>query len=162
MSKRLFQGLRMKLSSDRFLSCFGLTALIACSHLISARAGVFTNNFNSDPSAAVSIIDMAKWVSSGGVGGSGYVSLTDAINSQQGAMIVGDLDGGAAVAGFRANFKLRMGGGSGNAADGFSFNFADDIPDANFGEEGTGTGLTIAFDIYDNGGGEAPAIDVKV
>lgn len=54
-----------------------------------------------------------------------------------------------------------MGGGSGNAADGFSFNFASDLSGSVFGEEGQGTGLTIAFDIYDNGGGEAPAIEAK-
>jgi hypothetical protein len=36
-----------------------------------------------------------------------------------------------------------------------------DLPDASFGEEGAGTGLTIAFDTNDNGGGEAPAVDVK-
>ena len=28
-------------------------------------------------------------------------------------------------------------------------------------EEGDGNGLIIAFDTYDNGGGEAPAIDIK-
>jgi hypothetical protein len=55
-----------------------------------------------------------------------------------------------------------MGGGSGNAADGFSFNFADDLGGGTIGEEGAGTGLIVAFDIYDNGGGEAPAIDLKV
>jgi len=31
----------------------------------------------------------------------------------------------------------------------------------NFGEEGTGTGLIVSFDTYDNAGGEAPAISVK-
>src|SRR5437867_2534058 len=41
------------------------------------------------------------------------------------------------------------------------FNFANDLPNAAFGEEGAGTGLTVAFDSFDNGGGEAPAIDVK-
>jgi hypothetical protein len=96
------------------------------------------------------------------VGGTGYISLTDAINDQQGSILIDDLDAGAAVSGFVATFKLRMGGGSGNAADGFSFNFANDLPDGTFGEEGAGTGLTVTFDIYDNGGMEAPAIDLKL
>ena len=48
-------------------------------------------------------------------------------------------------------------------ADGFSFNWANDLPDGTWPntEGGTGSGLTVAFDIFDNGGGEAPAIDVK-
>lgn len=54
-------------------------------------------------------------------------------------------------------------------ADGFSIYFGNDIDSsANFGEEGPGTaeapatGVTVAFDIYDNGGLEAPAIDLKL
>jgi hypothetical protein len=42
-----------------------------------------------------------------------------------------------------------------------SFNFASDLPGSTFYEEGAGTGLTVAFDSYDNGDNEAPAIDVE-
>lgn len=129
-----------------------------------AWPGLFEDNFNTDPYASgmVTILDPAKWEPSGGFGGSGYISLTDAINDQTGSILIEDLDGGSPVGGFQARFKLRMGGGSGNAADGFSFNFATDLNGGTFGEEGQGTGLTVTFDIYDNGGGEAPAIDIKV
>lgn len=141
---------------------FGLAALAAVCVAIPAHAGLFNNNFNTDPSGVITIVDPAKWVASGGVGGSGYISLTDAVNDQLSAVIIEDLDGGSPVGGFLATFKLRMGGGSGNAADGFSFNFADDLTGGTISEEGQGTGLTVVFDIYDNGGGEAPAIEVKV
>ncbi|MGI8967072.1 MAG: lectin-like domain-containing protein [Limisphaerales bacterium] len=90
----------------------------------------------------------------------GVLKLTTAANSQGGTFIIDDLDAGKAVTGFTAMFKVRVGGGSGTGADGFSFNFAGDLPN-DFGEEGAGTGLTISFDTYDNGGNEAPAIDVR-
>ncbi len=139
----------------------GLGALAAACLALPSHAGLFNNNFNSDPSGVLTIIDPAKWVASGGVGGTGYISLTDAANDLQSAVIIEDLDAGSPVGGFAATFKLRMGGGSANAADGFSFNFADDLGGGSISEEGQGNGLIVAFDIYDNGGGEAPAIEVK-
>ncbi len=144
------------------LASLGLASLAAACLAIPAHAGLFNNNFNTDPSGVVTLVDPAKWVDSGGVGGSGYVSLTDAVNSLQSAMYIDDLDGGSPVAGFAATFKLRIGGGTGNPADGFSFNWADNLSGGSISEEGTGNGLIVAFDIYDNGGGEAPAIDVKI
>ena len=32
--------------------------------------------------------------------------------------------------------------------------------DGTFGEDGAGSGLVVTFDIFDNAGGEAPAIDI--
>src|SRR5207249_10191355 len=46
-------------------------------------------------------------------------------------------------------------------ADGYSFNWAKDLPTADVGEEGVGTGLSVTLDTYDNGGGEAPGIEIK-
>ena len=63
------------------------------------------------------------------------------------------------ITGFTASFKLLIGGGSG--ADGFSFNVGTSFFGQLFGEEGTPSALTISFDTYDNGGGEAPAIDIR-
>jgi hypothetical protein len=62
------------------------------------------------------------------VDGTGYLSVTDAVNNAIGAILIGDLDNGLAVKGFNITADLRVGGGnnpSGNPADGFSFNFAD-------------------------------------
>lgn len=137
----------------------GASILLATASLVSLHAGTFSNNFNADPSAEVTLLNAAKWVDLGG--GSGYVSLTDAVNSQSGTMVVPDFDAGATIGNFTANFKLAITPGSGNPADGFSFNWSTDLS-GETSEEGGGTGLTVAFDIYDNGGGEAPSIDVKV
>jgi hypothetical protein len=95
----------------------------------------------------------------------GVLHLTDAQNDERAVFIVEDLNAGAPVYGITAHFKLLIGGGTTPPADGFSFNFASDIPDSTDGnlEDGIGTGLTVGFDIYDNdnGGGEAPSIDVR-
>jgi hypothetical protein len=143
--------------------------LAAASALVPLQAGTFNNNFDTDPTitGAVTLDGTAKWVATGGVGGSGYIYLTGPVvmtPSEAGLLIVPDLDNGDAVGGFTATFKMQVGPGSGNPADGFSFNWASDLPTnaGSVSEEGAGTGLTIAFDIYDNGGGEAPSIDVKV
>lgn len=97
---------------------------------------------------------------------SGVLELTTNAGSQQGSLIFTDVLPNASVQRFTATFDLFIGRGSGNPADGFSFNIGPDIlfdpenPNT-FGEEGTGSGLTVAFDTYDNGGGEAPAISLK-
>lgn len=92
----------------------------------------------------------------------GYLALTYNQNSLQGSIILDDLDGGQAIDSFTATFKLQIGPGSGNPADGLSFSFGPEVvSDSNFGEEGLGNGVIVSFDIYDNGGGEAPAVDVK-
>ena len=100
----------------------------------------------------------------GGVGDSGVLELTEAANGQKGAFIIADQHAGAPVYGVAARFDVRIGGGSAVPADGMSFNFAADLPDtavAGDVEEGVGSGLRVCFDIYDNGGGEAPAITLK-
>ena len=125
-------------------------------------AATFTNNFNAGLPAGTAVHGSTVVESTGGVDNSGVLKITKAVNSQSGAFIIEDIDGGATIYGFDAAFKVRIGGGSATPADGFSFVFAPDIPDGAFSEEGIGGGITIAFDIYDNGGGEAPAIDVKV
>jgi len=94
-----------------------------------------------------------------------YVILTENMGTQYGLLTVPDLDNGAAIGNFTATFNLQIGPGSGNAADGFSFNWGTDVPTSAgtlAWEDGAGTGLSINFDTYDNGGGEAPSIDIKV
>src|SRR6266545_1220657 len=130
--------------------------LIAMSH---GRAATFSTDFNSGLPPGASVYGTAVVDSAGGVGDSGVLKLTPALPSQQGSFLIDDLDGGAPIASFSATFQMLIGGG--NGADGVSFNFASDLPNDSFGEEGAGTGLTIAFDTFDNGNSEAPAIDVK-
>jgi hypothetical protein len=59
-----------------------------------------------------------------------------------------------------ASWKSRVGGGGGGGADGYSFNVGTDLSDNFTGEEGTGTGLTVTVDTFDNGGGEV-GIEIK-
>lgn len=122
---------------------------------IVVTAGSFTSDF-SDPWQLGYTLNGTAYVEEG------HCALTYAQNSQQGTIILDDLDGGWPIESFTAKFKLKIGPGSGNPADGVSFCFGPDVTSySNFGEEGTGNGLIICFDIYDNGGGEAPAVEVK-
>ena len=73
--------------------------------------------------------------------------------SQRGGFIIEDLDNGAKVGSFNAKFKVRVGGGTETPAQGFSFSFGPDIPDAGIGEGGAGTGLIVSFDTVDNTAG---------
>lgn len=116
------------------------------------HAGTFTSDFASG-------VPAGSTAYGGGVVGDGVLKLTTAANYQTGSLILDDLDSGEFVKAFTASFKLKIGGGTGG--DGLSFIFGPLIPGAAFGHEGSSDrGLVISFDTRDNGGGEAPAIDV--
>ena len=66
----------------------------------------------------------SEWRPTGGVNDSGYLKVTDAMNDQRGAILIGDIDDGQLVDGFVISADLRVGGGTADPADGFSFNFA--------------------------------------
>src|SRR5688500_10986236 len=103
--------------------------LLAAASFVPVQAGTFNNNFNTDPGAAVTLDGSAKWVNSGG--GAGYIYLTGPAvmtPAEQGTMTIPDFDSGAAIGGFTATFKLQIGPGTGNAADGLSFNWGSDVP----------------------------------
>jgi len=119
----------------------------------------FVADFNSGVPAGIQLLGTAIVDTTGGVENSGVLKLTTAVGSQGGGMVISNLSPLRAVTAFDARFKVLITGGSGNPADGFSFSFSS-APGL-VGEEGTGTGLVVAFDNYDNGGGEAPAIDLK-
>jgi len=136
-----------------------------------AKAGTFSSDFNSGTNAPAGTALYGNngggvIETTGGVNNSGVLKLTKAINNQSGSFIIEDLDGGNPVYGFDMTFKLRLGGGTVNTpADGFSVNFAPDVPDGTFGEDGVGSGIRIGFDIYNNGATEnppAPSIDVRI
>jgi hypothetical protein len=92
----------------------------------------------------------------------GHLVLTYQENSLTGAIALDDLDSGASIESFTATFKMQIGPGSGNPADGLAFCFGPDINSSSvFNEDGAGNGVIISFDIYDNGAAEAPAVDVK-
>ncbi len=95
----------------------------------------------------------------------GAILLTPPFPGQNGAWLMPDLTPGRAIRGFVARFEATIGRSVSSPfpADGFSFNWASDLPNGTYAvaEEGEGSGLRVCFDTFDNGGGEAPAIDVK-
>ncbi|HVM49739.1 MAG TPA: hypothetical protein VMU04_17055 [Candidatus Acidoferrum sp.] len=141
----------------------GLFVAAACLGSLSvAQAGSFVTDFNSGLPNGSAVFGSATVAATGGYTNSGCLKLTTAANGQNaGFVITNDLDSGTAVVSFTARFQLLIGGG--NGADGFSFNFAPDVPLWTISQEGAGTGLTVEFDTYNNGDPDrAPAIDVKV
>ena len=143
-----------------------LLPLAAALAAVAATAGSFTSDFSNPNQTGFTLTSNdatrpdGNWFSPEIT--EGHLVLTWNEVSEQGAIVLEDLDAGNAIDSFIARFKLQIGPGSGNAADGLAFCFGSDIdPAANFGEEGVGSGIIVSFDVYDNGGGEAPAIDVK-
>lgn len=143
-----------------FRAVFAASALGLCA--LTASGATYTNDFNTDPASDPNFIIRAPsaWQATGGDAGSGYMSINDAVNSLQGTIVLPDLDAGTVVNSFRFYARIRIGGGTARPADGMSISFADD-PGATVGEEGTTTGLSVNFDTWDNGNGEAPAIEIK-
>ncbi|HWQ91878.1 MAG TPA: hypothetical protein VN673_09420, partial [Clostridia bacterium] len=130
-------------------------------------------NFNDGLTpAGVTLTGTAIVDSFGGIGDSACLKLVNPIGTA--AMLVADPAPTTTLYGFTARFKLLVGGGSVPPADGAVFAFGTDIPNDPTGEfergQGLGTGLRVAFDIYNNdlfgyngveGQQPAPSIDVR-
>jgi hypothetical protein len=139
-----------------------IASLVLLGSLALAQAGSFITDFNSGLPANSAVFGNTVISTSGGFTNSGCLELTTAVASQSGGFVItNDLDAGTPVVSFTASYKVLIGGG--NAADGMSFNFAPDLPLGTITEEGAGTGLTVEFDTFNNGGADtAPSIDVLV
>jgi len=101
--------------------------------------------------ADTSINGSASITPDGGVTNSGCLHLTDAINGQQGTFVMPDFNTNMPVKALTVHFAMRIGGGTVPPADGVSFVWAssNDLPaNISFGEGGTGTGLSVIFDLY--------------
>lgn len=81
---------------------------------------------------------------------SGTLALTAATGGQRGSFLTPNLAPGRSVRSFTASFKVRIIAGNG-FADGFSFNWANDIPPVAYhdAEQGIGSGLSVCFDTYE-------------
>jgi hypothetical protein len=107
---------------------------------------------------------------SGGTGNSRVLKLTQPFINQAGSIIFDDLGAGAPMAGFTASFNLRIGNASAEPADGFSFNFAGDLPigpsTPAAAENGGGAGFSFCIDNYRfapyPGGGTANTSGMKL
>ncbi len=117
-----------------------------------ALGGDFTFDLNQGIPAGSELGEASQWAPAGGINNSGVVKLTRAVNDQQGYFALPVLESSRVVTAFSLQLKVFIGGGSSPPADGFYISFARsrDVND----------GLFLEFDSYDNGGGEAPAIDV--
>lgn len=158
--------MKSKNSFHRLVVTGSLAALTA-----SAWAGNRTFNFDTDPSAELRIFGNNPVVYVGAGGNpetGGYISITDAVNSQNSSIIFPDIDGGVPVKAFTFSADLRVGNATGNdgrPADGFAVSYArsgdpvlvaaDENPDAVGGayaaglpEAGTTTGIAIGFDVW--------------
>jgi hypothetical protein len=157
----------------RFLSPSLGAALVALMFSAQTFGAVFDLDFNTDPAdLGILFTGSSEWLPDEGVDNSGFLSVTFAMNDQRGAILFPDLEEGQPLTAFDISADLRVGGGTAQPADGFSFNFArpedpaiEDIanggpglyaaaPDgeANLPEEGTTTGLAIGFDEWLSGG----------
>jgi hypothetical protein len=80
-----------------------------------------------------------------------------------GSYLIDDVAGGQKVSAMTAAFKVRIDQGSTPPADGLSFVWGEDVGTSAFGEDGSGGGLVISLDTWDNSVApvppEAPAID---
>ncbi len=130
-----------------------------------SRAGTFFSDFNSGSAPAGTMVTGLAVVSTdGGYTNSGCVKLMDEFTAGTGDFIITeDLNGGKPAVSFTAGFKALV-GSHGNGADGFSFVFDPNLDQSGtWGEEGTGTGMTVEFDTYPNGAPDtAPSIDVMI
>ncbi|HTI70772.1 MAG TPA: PA14 domain-containing protein [Candidatus Limnocylindria bacterium] len=146
-------------------------------------AGHVEYNFDSDPSGILQLFHNSTWqATDGNPSSGGYLSITDALNGQSGAILFDDFDNGLVVKAFSFSMDVRVGGGTDSPADGISINYcrasdpvlvsaadieaagttADNLPagwagsvnggETNLPEEGATTGLGIGFDAWYSGG----------
>jgi hypothetical protein len=152
-----------------------LRSVVACSVaslglLASSHAGSYVNDFTSSTLDRMTLTGGTRpdGVTPYPAIENGHLALVYAEGGETGTAILDDLDPGKAIESFNLSYTVSVGGGSSTPADGLSVFLGNIDSSGNFGEEGPAdgvngiTGLTIAFDLFDNGGGEAPAIDVKV
>ena len=100
-------------------------ATALCCAATTSFAGTFSSDFNSGTTApaGTTLNGTSVIEATGGVGNSGVLKLTKAINDQSGSFVIDDRDAGSPVYGFDLTARLRVGGGTATPADGFSINF---------------------------------------
>jgi hypothetical protein len=127
---------------------------IAIGGLVRPSSALLDYTFNSGlVPAGAATYGTATVSGTGGVGDSGVLKVVNAVNGQQGNLVISEFSGGTAQTGFLAAWDMRLGGGSSPPADGMSFNWAVDLPNAVSGDEnGAGSGLSICFKLYTSPG----------
>src|SRR5262245_9408683 len=125
-----------------------------------AQAGTFQTDFSTDPggignvnrpgimtlitNSQLTLIDLKDVYDEFGVFQPGRLPL-------QASYVFPEINPGSRIESFSATFKVRMGGGTDNPAQGFCFVLADNYDGSLFREAGgITTGLTISFDTYNS------------
>ena len=163
----------MRLNFHKLLMALAGCILAACSSSTVLAQGGVALDFSTNPEDRGVEFFAAengnpRWEQSGGVNNSGYLVVTDNGGGERGAIVFPDLSDppGSALSSFQITADLRVGAGSADPADGFSFNLVrPDDPlledgnnyasspanEANLPEEGSTTGLGIGFDEWQSG-----------
>lgn len=149
------------------LSVTSTPALLTVANLTAPVSPNLTFNFNDGllpPGTAIYSGAGGGYISlNGGVGDSGVLHITDAVNGESGTFIVSNLYNGAQVSAIAASWDVRLGGGSGNPADGYSFNFANNLTQGTAGgENGNGNGISVCFDIFGTLNDNPPAPNINI
>lgn len=139
----------MKLEPGHSRCCFRqIFVILFLGGATSLFAGHFQTSFNTDLPAQAKLSGEAVLTQAGGVDNNGALRLTKAHPNQQGTLLLNDLDPGEKIFSFQLAFNLLIAGSDNDKnGDGFSINFAPDLPDQ-FGAKGAGNGLSICFDTY--------------
>lgn len=138
-------------------------------HLSNIRFSWLFSDFEDGGNDGFELFGDAKLRNEGGHNDSAYLKLTDGVGNQRGSFLFNQRLGSGG--GFAFRFMARIGDTSGKPADGFSFNFAEDIPIGTYqqaeegyrgGETNPPEGLVVSFDNWDNGGTDkGTGIEVK-
>ena len=111
------------------------------------------------------------------IAGDKYIEITSNLVNQRGSIVFEDPTGGLPIGGFKIRADLRVGGGTINPADGFSFNLvrpndpligtgagyaASPTGEVNLPEEGSTTGLAIGFDEWFSGGSDTIGLSIRL
>ncbi|HZI31344.1 MAG TPA: hypothetical protein VFF11_03325, partial [Candidatus Binatia bacterium] len=92
--------------------------------IVSARAGTYHFDFNTDPGDAWYLAGNDVWAPTGGVTNTGYIRLADNTN-QTSAGVLADFDNGLVVKAFTLECLVGLGDWYGNPPGyGFSVNYA--------------------------------------
>ena len=126
-----------------------IAAALAVGASGACHAGAYSNDFSASVGAA-SLREAA-------VLDSGSVRLTPNTTSQQGSLVINDLDPGGVVQSFDVSFTLSTAPAGVSLADGLSLSFGP-APGVSYGESGASSGLVVTFDLWDNGESPTPPV----
>ena len=113
----------------------------------------FESNFDGDLDTLITLGGTA-------VHDEGMIKITEAANSQLGGFRIDDFTDGATFTDFEITFRTFIGLGTDRPADGMSLSIGSGLADAISEEGDPNAALRFCFDTWDNGGGEAPSIDI--